>query len=115
MNGRQIRCSVLAPSIAEYVSFKRALGRSYANEERVLQYLDSFLVETNSDLTSETFARCNCLGILHSCGWLRDGEGQSSSNGGCDRRGQKGDRVNAAKMAGAEDRHQNGLSLCPAL
>jgi integrase/recombinase XerD len=75
MNERQTRCSVLAPSIAEYVSFKRALGRSYVNEERVLRYLDSFLAETKSDLTSETFARWilaqEHLSSSARCSWLR--------------------------------------------
>ena len=56
MRERQTHFSVLAPFIAEYVSLKRALGRGYVNEERVLHYLDSFLAETCSDLTSETFA-----------------------------------------------------------
>jgi integrase/recombinase XerD len=75
MNRRQTCCSALAPLIAEFVSLKRALGRSYANEERVLHYLDGFLTKTGTDLTSETFARW-CLALEHlspstRCKWMR--------------------------------------------
>jgi len=50
-------CSTLAPFISDYLQLKRALGRGYANEERILQLADSFLGRTGSDLTSESFAQ----------------------------------------------------------
>ena len=55
--------------IARYVALKRALGRGYQNEERILELLDSF-VETNArgaprDLTPELFAAwCRTQGHL---------------------------------------------------
>jgi integrase len=48
--------SLLAPTIRSYLTLKRALGRQYASEERVLAHLDRFLVGGRADLTAETFA-----------------------------------------------------------
>ncbi|MGH2506009.1 MAG: tyrosine-type recombinase/integrase [Ktedonobacteraceae bacterium] len=46
----------LAPIIRNYLKLKRALGRGYAEEERVLRSLNQFLLETKAvDLTSNTF------------------------------------------------------------
>ncbi|MGA2261520.1 MAG: tyrosine-type recombinase/integrase [Acidobacteriota bacterium] len=68
-------CSVLSPIITEYLALERALGKGYANEERVLHYLDSFLAEDGSDLTPESFADW-CLAEEHHssgvrCRWMR--------------------------------------------
>ena len=49
--------SVLWPSITRYLTLKRALGRQYANEERVLQSIDEVLQRSApADLTAATFA-----------------------------------------------------------
>jgi integrase len=49
--------SVLAATIAGYLSLKEALGRAYTREREVLAHLDAFLTAAGSDLTSETFQR----------------------------------------------------------
>ena len=49
--------SVLATTIAGYLSLKEALGRAYTREREVLAHLDAFLTAAGSDLTSETFQR----------------------------------------------------------
>jgi integrase len=56
--------SILAPTIQGYLTLKRALGRQYAGEERVLAQLDRFLVGRRADLTAETFAAW-CLTLQH--------------------------------------------------
>jgi integrase len=48
--------SVLASTIISYLTLKRALGRQYATQERVLAHLDRFLAARHADLTAETFA-----------------------------------------------------------
>src|ERR1700739_182668 len=47
--------SVLAPVIDDYLKLKRALGRGWANEERILRGVDEFLDAVDSDLTPERF------------------------------------------------------------
>jgi integrase/recombinase XerD len=47
--------SVLAPTIARYLSLKESLGRIYKVERIVLTHLDTFLSTTGQDLTSESF------------------------------------------------------------
>ena len=47
--------SALGPTATRYVALKRALGRRYDLERRVLQSVDSFLTTQGSDLTAETF------------------------------------------------------------
>ena len=49
--------SVLAATIAGYLSLKEALGRAYTREREVLAHLDAFLTAAGNDLTSETFQR----------------------------------------------------------
>jgi len=48
--------SVLAITIRDYLTLKRALGRQYNGEEWVLSRLDRFLSERNVDLTQDMFA-----------------------------------------------------------
>jgi integrase/recombinase XerD len=48
--------SVLATTIRDYLTLKRALGRQYNSEEWVLSRLDRFLAERDADLTQEMFA-----------------------------------------------------------
>jgi integrase len=48
--------SVLATTIRDYLTLKRALGRQYKSEEWVLGRLDRFLVAQQADLSAETFA-----------------------------------------------------------
>jgi integrase/recombinase XerD len=60
MNTLQTLRSPLAEVIRRYVTLKQVLGRKYANEQRVLTDLDTFLVEqgsSDSELTADTFAR----------------------------------------------------------
>jgi len=57
---KTLRCirSTLKPSITRYLTLKRALGRQYSNEERVLQSIDDFMrLSAPADLTASTFAR----------------------------------------------------------
>jgi len=56
--------SVVASTISSYLTLKRALGRQYAAEERVLAHLDQFLAARRADLTAETFAEW-CLTLQH--------------------------------------------------
>ncbi len=56
--------SVLASTIRNYLALKRALGRQYAGEERVLAHLDKFLAARRVDLTAETFTDW-CLTLEH--------------------------------------------------
>ena len=68
--------SVVASTMREYLALKRALGRLYAAEERVLAHLDQFLVARQVDLTAETFAEW-CLSFQHLAsgnrrGYMRD-------------------------------------------
>lgn len=48
--------SVLATTITNYLTLKRALGRQYNGEEWVLSRLDRFLAACNADLSAETFS-----------------------------------------------------------
>jgi integrase/recombinase XerD len=48
--------SVLATTIRQYLTLKRALGRQYNREEWVLARLDQFLTAHHADLSAETFA-----------------------------------------------------------
>jgi hypothetical protein len=48
--------SVLAPTMGAYLRLKQALGRSYASERAILHDLDTFLAQTDADLTADTFA-----------------------------------------------------------
>ena len=56
--------SGLSASIRSYLTLKRALGRQYAAEERVLAHLDRFLAARRVDLVAETFAAW-CLTLQH--------------------------------------------------
>jgi len=56
--------SVLSSTITSYLRLKRALGRQYAAQERVLAHLDRFLATRHADLTAETFADW-CLTLQH--------------------------------------------------
>ena len=56
--------SALSSTITSYLTLKRALGRQYAAEERVLAHLDRFLTTRHADLTAETFADW-CLTLQH--------------------------------------------------
>jgi integrase/recombinase XerD len=47
--------SALAPVIGSYLELKRALGRQYHTECRVLHLVDRFLAARDVDLTAETF------------------------------------------------------------
>src|SRR5512135_2497468 len=62
MRTRQAR-SILRPVIKRYLDLKRALGRSYAIEERVLESIHRFLIASSPDcpeLTRDAFANwCN--------------------------------------------------------
>ena len=49
--------SVMGPTITRYLALKRALGRRYDGEQRVLESLDPFLTRQGADLTADTFAR----------------------------------------------------------
>jgi len=48
--------SVLAATIRDYLTLKRALGRQYNNEEWTLERLDRFLAAHHADLSAEMFA-----------------------------------------------------------
>jgi integrase/recombinase XerD len=56
MNTKQHFRSVLDPFATDYLAHMRALGRRFAEEERILKHLDSFLAKIDSDLNPETFA-----------------------------------------------------------
>ena len=47
--------SGLTTTITNYLTLKRALGRQYSNEERLLAHLDQFLAARHVDLVAETF------------------------------------------------------------
>ena len=49
--------SAVGPTASRYLALKRALGRRYAVERRVLESLDVFLTTERSDLTADSFAR----------------------------------------------------------
>lgn len=63
MSSDQTFTSALGPTATRYVALKRALGRRYDLERRVLQSLDSFLTIQGADLTADTFT-----------GWCRSDE-----------------------------------------
>jgi integrase/recombinase XerD len=48
--------SVLAATMTDYLTLKRALGRQYNGEEWVLSRLDRFMAACNADLSAETFS-----------------------------------------------------------
>lgn len=48
--------SALALFATDYLTHMRALGREYAQEERILKHLDAFLAKLNSDFNPVTFA-----------------------------------------------------------
>ncbi len=50
--------SIVSATTTDYLTLKRALGRQYAGEERVLAHLDQLLAARRADLTAETFAGC---------------------------------------------------------
>lgn len=56
--------SVLAPTIEKYLTLKRALGRQYAMEKRVLACMDHSLAARHADLNAETFDVW-CLTLQH--------------------------------------------------
>ena len=62
--------SALAPVIVAYLALKRALGRRYDGERRVLEHLDRFLCACGDDLTPDTFARW-CLTQQHLASGVR--------------------------------------------
>ncbi len=49
--------SVLGPTVTRYLALKRALGRRYDAERRVLESLDTFLTTQGADLAADTFAQ----------------------------------------------------------
>jgi integrase len=57
MSGDRAFISVLGPALTRYLALKRALGRRYDVERRVLESLDTFLTTQGSDLTADTFVR----------------------------------------------------------
>ena len=59
--------SAVGPTASRYLALKRALGRRYAVERRVLESLDVFLTTERSDLSADSFARwCHTQGHLTS-------------------------------------------------
>ena len=62
--------SVLATTIRDYLTLKRALGRQYQSEEWVLAHLDHFLAARDADLGAETFAAW-CLTLQHLASGVR--------------------------------------------
>jgi integrase/recombinase XerD len=62
--------SVLATTMTEYLTLKRALGRQYNREEWVLTRLDRFLAARNTDLSAETFAAW-CLSLQNLASGVR--------------------------------------------
>lgn len=67
--------SFIGPIIARYICLKRALGRKYINEYKILKRLDAFLSINQQDLTAESFAEwCNSRRSLSPAvqvGWMR--------------------------------------------
>jgi integrase/recombinase XerD len=64
--------SVLATTIRDYLTLKRALGRKYEGEEWVLSRLDRFLATRQADLSAETFAAW-CLTLQNLASGVRRG------------------------------------------
>jgi integrase len=62
--------SALAPTIDSYLTLKRALGRQYASQERILAHLDRFLAARGVDLGPDTFAAW-CLTFEHLASGVR--------------------------------------------
>ena len=56
MSRDQAFTSVLGSTVTQYLALKRALGRRYDIEGRILKSLDTFLTAEGSDLTADTFA-----------------------------------------------------------
>jgi integrase/recombinase XerD len=56
--------SCIGTLIVNYLDLKRVLGRKYDIEHDVFKYLDRFLVNSQSDLTAESFADW-CLTLQH--------------------------------------------------
>src|SRR5207249_6877308 len=65
--------SVLATTIRDYLTLKRALGREYEREEWVLARLDRFLAARHADLIAETFAAW-CLTLQNLASGARRGQ-----------------------------------------
>src|SRR5438874_9692692 len=65
--------SVLATTIRDYLTLKRALGREYEREEWVLARLDRFLAARHADLIAETFAAW-CLTLQNLASGVRRGQ-----------------------------------------
>lgn len=70
MSTDQAFFSLLGPTATRYLALKRALGRRYNSEQRVLELLDIFLATEGSDLTADTFARW-CRGEEHLASGVR--------------------------------------------
>lgn len=70
MHETRLFSSRLAPVIDDYIKLKRALGRSCANEERILRHLDEFLCRVGGVLTPESFAEW-CLTQQHMASGVR--------------------------------------------
>jgi integrase len=70
MSKDQAFVSILGPTATRYLALKRALGRRYDTEQRVLELLDIFLATEGSDLTADTFARW-CRGEEHLASGVR--------------------------------------------
>lgn len=64
MKGGASFTSAFAPVIVSYLTLKRALGRQYDAEGRVLAHVDRFLAACTADLTPDTFAGW-CLTLQH--------------------------------------------------
>lgn len=56
--------SAFGPLVSDYLTHMRALGREYAEEERVLRLLDAFLTRTKADLSHSSFSAW-CLAEMH--------------------------------------------------
>lgn len=57
MTDKKSFASALGQTMADYVSLKRALGRRFDGEERIIASLDAFLAKENSDLDAQSFTR----------------------------------------------------------
>ena len=62
--------SDFAPTIQRYLTLKRALGRQYAMQERILAHLNRFLAARGAELGPETFAAW-CLTLEHLASGVR--------------------------------------------
>jgi len=62
--------SILGPTITQYVALKKALGRRFDIERRILIHLDAFLCVANEDLATESFDAW-CLTLTHLASGVR--------------------------------------------